>query len=71
MAIGRAYWYTKATEEARCDDCDYVDGGPGVPGAMGRAARHHDATGHVITIDTTRTYVYGEDAPGKRRWWKA
>lgn len=63
----RARWYTKADETAECQDCDWEDYSRG---AMGRAAQHHDRTGHVVRVQQDRAHYYGEDRPGHRRWWK-
>jgi hypothetical protein len=65
---GRARWYTKADYLVECQDCGWT--ALGVRTCMGLAAQHHDHTGHVVRVEETRVHYYGEDAPGKRRWWK-
>lgn len=65
--MSRARWYTKADYLVECSDCDLMDSGAT---AMGRAAQHHDRTGHVVRVEESRIHVYGEDRPGVRRWWK-
>lgn len=42
---------------AECEGCQWTDT---APGALGRAAQHHDRTGHVIRIELTRTVTYGD-----------
>lgn len=42
---------------ARCRDCSFVKEGAG---ALGSAAIHHDATGHVITTHMVRDVIYGD-----------
>lgn len=64
----RAYWYTSADVLVECQDCDYRADGKT---AQGSAAQHHDRTGHVVRVEVSRVFVYGEDRPRKRRWWKA
>jgi hypothetical protein len=32
--------------------------------AHGNAARHHDATGHPVRVDVTRTTTYGDPSAG-------
>ncbi len=52
---------TTALESARaeCDACPFTTEGVG---ALGNAARHHDATGHPVTVRTVRTLRYGTAA---------
>lgn len=41
---------------AWCASCEWTtDAGNG----LGNAARHHDATGHTVTVEVDRTIVYG------------
>jgi hypothetical protein len=44
---------------AECGGCDWRNAGRG---ALGSAARHHDATGHPVTITTTNRVEYGTAA---------
>lgn len=66
--MGRARWHTKPDHLVECQDCDYRDDGRS---AFGRAAQHHDRTGHVVRVEQTVVHYYGEDRPRLRRWWKA
>lgn len=45
-------------EEARaeCQGCEWTDA---AAGALGRAAIHHDRTGHEVSIVLVRTITYG------------
>lgn len=42
---------------AECHHCDWTTD---APNGMGNAARHHDATGHPITIHIDRNITYGD-----------
>lgn len=64
----RAYWTTKPYFLVECQDCAWDTHGTN---GQGLAARHHDATGHVVRVDVERAIYYGEDRPGQRRWWKS
>lgn len=49
---------TNATQIGECRECEWRDD---KPGNLGRAARHHDRTGHevIVRVDT----VYGPAGP--------
>lgn len=47
------------TFEAECHGCEWTSN---AANALGNAARHHDATGHAVTVDTMRTVTYGDPA---------
>lgn len=47
------------SSEAQCANCGWADGRKG---ALGRAALHHDRTGHEVRIETTTVVVYGDRA---------
>lgn len=66
--MARAKWTTKPDYMAECQDCEFYQAGRQ---ALGSAARHHDATGHVLRVNVESAVYYGEDRPGQRRWWKA
>lgn len=67
MAERRAYWTTKPDYQVECQDCPWeVMGRTG----QGLAARHHDATGHIVRVEVLSAIYYGADGPDKRRWWK-
>lgn len=42
---------------AECQGCAWQDD---ARGALGRAAQHHDRTGHVVRIETTTVITYGD-----------
>jgi hypothetical protein len=42
---------------AVCQDCGWTTT---APNGVGNAARHHDASGHVVHVDVRRTIVYGD-----------
>lgn len=44
---------------AECDDCGWESW---AKNAMGNAARHHDATGHVVRVEQVNCVRYGGDA---------
>lgn len=44
---------------AECANCGWTDD---AKGALGRAARHHDRTGHEVAIRTVTVVVYGNRA---------
>lgn len=64
----RAYWRTKPDYIVECQGCQFEQFGRN---ALGLAAQHHDRTGHVVRVETSLAIYYGEDQPGRRRWWKA
>lgn len=43
---------------AFCVDCQWTDERRG---SLGRAAQHHDRTGHEVRVSVTRVVVYGGD----------
>jgi hypothetical protein len=45
--------------EAECSDCDWRDERPG---ALGRAAQHHDRTGHYVSTQQIIRVSYGRAA---------
>jgi hypothetical protein len=46
---------------AECQRCAWTSN---ARNAHGNAARHHDATGHAVRVDTVRVTIYGNpDAP--------
>ena len=54
---------------AECQGCAWTST---TRNSLGLAARHHDATGHVVRTDVTRTVVYGDtdaalEAAGQER----
>lgn len=55
----RSFTYTA---EAACHDCEWTGGGAGV---LGRAAQHHDRTGHEVGVTTTTTYQRRGAPPGQ------
>lgn len=44
---------------AECQRCDWTTR---APNGLGNAARHHDATGHRVTVTIHRTITYGDPA---------
>lgn len=57
--VGRADYFVE------CHGCDWT---ASTANAMGLAARHHDATGHAVRIETNRVVIYGDPrapAPGQ------
>ena len=50
--------HTTSTKVARCVNCGRVWTGPS---AHGVAARHHDATGHVVRVKVDMVVVYGTE----------
>lgn len=49
---------TRVTEvAAECQGCEWTGTDAG---ALGRAAQHHDATGHEVHIEQTLLVIYGE-----------
>lgn len=44
---------------AECANCGWTDGGKG---ALGRAALHHDRSGHEVRVETVTVVVYGDRA---------
>lgn len=42
---------------AACQACPWTTT---APNGLGNAARHHDATGHVVTVHVTRHITYGD-----------
>lgn len=52
---------SRASYSATCLGCGWKSS---AVNAMGNAARHHDATGHPVTVDTARTVFFGDpDTP--------
>lgn len=54
---------------AECANCGWTDASKG---ALGRAALHHDRTGHEVKVETTTLVVYGDrtaalEAQGQER----
>lgn len=59
---------TNAATLAAAADCQACPWRTTGNGALGNAARHHDATGHAVTVDVTRRITYGDPtaaAPGQ------
>jgi hypothetical protein len=44
---------------AECLGCNWASN---AANAMGNAARHHDATGHAVRVETSRVVTYGDPA---------
>lgn len=42
---------------AECDGCSWTTT---AANGLGNAARHHDATGHVVRVSVTRLVTYGD-----------
>jgi hypothetical protein len=56
--IGRQTSARTTSAIAECTRCDFhVDSNAG---ALGNAARHHDATGHPVSVTITRVIEYGD-----------
>lgn len=49
-------------ESGACADCEWSDG---AAGARGRAAQHHNATGHEVTFVKTTTLERAGAPPGQ------
>jgi len=47
---------------AACADCEWAGNGAGV---LGRAAQHHDRTGHEVKVKTSTTYQRRGAPPGQ------
>lgn len=58
-AARRSYGYSAW---AACSDCEWTGDGAGV---LGRAAQHHDRTGHEVKIKTSTTYHRRGAPPGQ------
>lgn len=58
--MGRTYnrptTSTQRAPVARCEGCQWNDVDAG---ALGRAAQHHDRTGHIVIVEQTRVIRYG------------
>jgi hypothetical protein len=57
VTSGRTTTVSPATFAAECQGCAWAST---AANAMGNAARHHDATGHAVTVETTRLVTYGD-----------
>jgi hypothetical protein len=47
----------KAVQLAVCQNCSWQDS---AVGALGRAAQHHDRTGHEVHTEITMRVIYGD-----------
>lgn len=57
MTGSRVTTVSPATFDAQCQGCAWAST---AANAMGNAARHHDATGHPVTVLVTRAITYGD-----------